>query len=183
MLCRRLSATDKFPAIPIFNGGQPKKMRRTNFKAAAVAGVFVLVTILASWLVGSAARAQRNDYLTVPTRYETGMFSVGNGQTARVSVANTAMQEGMIVAFEIIDRQGETIAESARTRVALNQTATFDFVNPPGETRGGRAEVRARVEVEGLTNPRYTPGFIPALEVIAQNSQTLQRVDTFQPSP
>jgi hypothetical protein len=34
-----------------------------------------------------------------------------------------------------------------------------------------------------LTNPRYSPGFIPALEVLTQNSQTLLRVDVFQPAP
>jgi hypothetical protein len=145
--------------------------------------MLLVIGICVSGVCFSPGLAQGGDYLTQPTRYETGLIGLTPGHIARVSVANHAMPDGLTVVFEILNANGDVVAESSSMRVNLNHSTTFDFAVPPGSVRAGRTEVRARVEVQGLTNPRYAPGFIPSLELFGRDSQTLMRVDTFQPSP
>jgi prepilin-type processing-associated H-X9-DG protein len=124
-------------------------------------------------------------------RIEILSFSWGitPGQTARVSVANFVFLDGSVrsnhpavVRIQLLDTEGEVVAESDEIRVEPGQTGFWDA---PYEQIGGvreatgRLQLRARIEVK--TNAGSQPPQLgPALELFDSSTGVTRGRQIFQ---
>lgn len=117
-----------------------------------------------------------------PRDFDSGLFNVVKGQTARVNVSFVDMPEGfppgpcrLVVSF--YDGDGRLVGQSEQS-LEPGQTAQFDY-KTDGLPAGGRTRLRAAVHVEARDGD-IIPCIMPSLEVFAADTG---RTAFFVPGP
>jgi hypothetical protein len=111
-------------------------------------GMFILVLGL---LILAAGGANAQDRHRNEIIIESFSWGISSGQTARVSVVNSGLGDGSVrtvrARIQLLDTEGEVIAESAQMEVAPGKIRFWDVPReqlPVGEPTG-RIQVRVRM--------------------------------------
>jgi len=134
----------------------------------------IILSFVTLMLIGlpSQAKAQNETKHIELLSYS---FGIIQGQTARISItlrrlANPRLADEPISArFQLLDTEGEVIAESAEIRVRPGQTRFWDqprSVLPASAEPGLRLQVRVRVLVTTQSSAVDRSSLMPTIEVI-----------------
>ena len=134
----------------------------------------IILSFVTLMLIGlsSQATAQNETKHIELLSYSLGIIQ---GQTARISItlrrlANPRLADEPISArFQLLDTEGEVIAESAEIRVRPGQTRFWDqprSVLPASTEPAGRLQVRVRVLVTTQSSAVDRSSLMPTIEVI-----------------
>jgi hypothetical protein len=130
------------------------RIRTTTLLAMTV----VLAVIAAIWSVWGATPAKA----IIIIGSKTGMFTLAQGEAARIHVVNTGGERGGIIpCSKVVDGDGNTLAEFRGRLLAAGEADSFLF-HPPDPLPP--LAVRVELTVEG-TSGRERPAFIPTCEV------------------
>jgi prepilin-type processing-associated H-X9-DG protein len=145
-------------------------------------GLMVLLIGLSALATGQAVQ-QHSNYIHL----ESLSWGLSQGQSARVSVANFVFLDGSVrlvpatVIIQLLDTEGEVIAQSGEMRVEPGKTRFWDVPRqslPAGEATG-RLQVRARLLI--LRQERTPPPPVqPVIEVFDSGTgRTVAIFDAF----
>jgi prepilin-type processing-associated H-X9-DG protein len=145
-------------------------------------GLMILLIGLSALIAGQA-QAQHSNYIHL----ESLSWGLSQGQSARVSVANFVFLDGSVrsipvtVHIQLLDTEGEVIAQSGELRIEPGKTRFWDVPRqslPAGEATG-RLQVRARLLI--LRQERtQSPPAIPSIEVFDSGTgRTVAIFDAF----
>jgi prepilin-type processing-associated H-X9-DG protein len=144
------------------------------------------IIILAIGLVAlDASRANAQGRHRNEIHIESLSWGLSSGQTARVSVANFVFLDGSVrsvpVRIQLLDMEGDVIAQSDEMRVEPGQTRFFDAPRellPAGEPTG-RLQLRARILIMA-ENARRLPPVAPSVEIFDSGTgRTVMIFDSF----
>jgi hypothetical protein len=134
----------------------------------------IILSLVVLMLIGlsSQARAQNNTQHIELLSYS---FGIIQGQTGRITLtlrrlANPRLaDEPIIVRFQLLDTEGEVIAQSSEIRIRPGQTRSWDQPRaalPESTEAGGRLQVRASVLVTTQSSAVERSSLMPTIEVI-----------------
>ena len=135
---------------------------------------YSMIVLLIGLVALAAGRANAQDRHRNEIHVESYSWGISSGQMARVSVVNFAFADGSVrfvkARIQLLDMEGEVIAESDEIEVAPGQTRFWDAPRellPPGESNG-RIQVRARILVttESFDLDRNRPPLAATVELI-----------------
>ena len=144
-------------------------MRTTIARRQIILSCIVVALI---GLFAGQAKAQTSGEHIELLSYSLGIIQ---GQTARVSVtlrrlANPRLPDDPVIArFQLLDTEGEVIAQSAEIRIRRGQTRYWDQPRaalPASSEPGGRVQVRVRILITTLSNDLERTSLMPTIEVI-----------------
>jgi len=140
--------------------------------AAQKPTIIICSLLLALNVIGhKQAKAQTGQHIELLS-YSLGIIQ---GQTARVTItlrrlANPKLQDQPIIArFQLIDTEGEVVAESSEIKVLPGQTRSWDQARsalPASREPGERLQVRIRILVTTLSADLDRSSIMPTAEVI-----------------
>jgi len=133
------------------------KIRNTTTKLIAV--VMAVGMLAAVWCAWSPRRAEA----VIAIIRTTGIFSLAQGQATSAHVVNTGEERGIVVNWTVLDSAGNTLAQSERQTVEVEQASTFEYGTGVYIPAGQRMAIRLVLTVEGAN--RNKPGFIATQEV------------------
>ena len=131
--------------------------------------IILLVGLVA--LTPGRANAQSNQYIELLS-YSFGMIQ---GQTARISITLPRLAKPQLpddpvsTRIQLLDTEGEVIAQSSEIKVAPGQTRFWDVPHSQlsaSREPGGRSQLRARMLITTLSADRERPSVMPQIEVI-----------------
>ncbi|MCM3903656.1 MAG: hypothetical protein ND866_18300 [Pyrinomonadaceae bacterium] len=138
----------------------------------------------------AAGRANAQDRHRNEIHLESLSWGLSSGQTARVSVVNFAFLDGsvrtnhpVIARIQILDTEGEVIAQSDEIRVAPGQIRFWDVPREllPAGDPNGRKQVRAVIQVmtEQSHVNRHRPRLAATVEVFDPGTGRTSAIDNF----
>lgn len=130
------------------------QIKATNLLVLAVA----LAVVAAIWAVWGAEPAQA--IIVVDTK--TGLFTLAQGEAARIHIVNTGEVGGIIPCTKVFDSNGNLLREFPQRSVAMGESASFVF-HPPDPQQP--VAIRIEMTVEGVRHRDRSIAFIPTLEV------------------
>jgi prepilin-type processing-associated H-X9-DG protein len=144
---------------------------------------YCLIALLVGWCLQTGTYAQE------PNRHiqlQSLSWGLSPGQTARISGVNFVFADGsvrstIIMRIELLDMEGDVLAESSEINIAPGKTRFWDV--PRESLRGGEAtgrlQVRARILIR-WQNAAHPPPIAPAVEVFDSGSgRTVMSFDSF----
>jgi prepilin-type processing-associated H-X9-DG protein len=138
---------------------------------------YCMIVLLIGLVVLAAGRANAQNRPRNEIHLESLSWGMSSGQTARVSVVNFVFLDGsvrsndpVIARIQLLDTEGEVIAQSDEIRVAPGQTRFWDVPRellPVGEPTE-RLQVRTRILVTtgSFDVDRNRPPLAPRVELI-----------------
>jgi hypothetical protein len=94
---------------------------------------------------------------------KTGMFTLTQGEAARVHVVNTGEQRGGILpCTKFLDGDGNLLAEFQGRALTLDQADSFVFIPPDPQQP---MAIRVELTIEGVSSRDRATAFIPTCEV------------------
>lgn len=135
---------------------------------------YSMIILLIGLCASAAGRANAQNRHRNAIHLESLSWGLSSGQTARVSGVNVVFADGSVrtvrARIQLLDTEGEVIAQSDEIRVAPGKIRSWDVpreVLPPGEPNG-RIQVRVRILVTttSFDVDRSRPPLAAALEII-----------------
>jgi hypothetical protein len=166
--------TAVFPQPPYAqscNVGTDKIIKGAIMKRHIIRCSLIILLVGLVVLTPGRVNAQSNQHIELLS-YSFGMIQ---GQTARISITLPRLAkpqlpgEPISARIQLLDTEGEVIAQSSEIKVAEGQTRFWDVPHsqlPASREPGERNQLRARILVTTLSADRERPSVMPQIEVI-----------------